>query len=266
MDLQEGLVTFDSSNPNFNRWAFRGQPSTFGTLVPSFQRVFLEKRSVPAAMLIESRLIEAFRIHYQNLTEKTASMPPSAAIDQGRDLKCLSVMQHYGVPTRLLDWTTDFWTAVYFACAGHPSEDAELWYYDRNSFDEQGKWINGLDVIRNSPDPFYVEPILLTLRNQRIIFEFDPKITPRMRQQYGHHTVSTDVFADHAPLLMDLVGNKSNGSGGFHRIIIAKGCKEKTLKFLDENLGINASYIFPDVEGLGRFLRWQLDSLLTTLL
>lgn len=52
----------------------------------------------------------------------------------------------------------------------------------------------------------------------------------------------------------------------FRRFVIACACKEKALRFLDEHKGVTASSIFPDVEGLGRFLRWHLDSLLTTLL
>ena len=47
------------------------------------------------------------------------------------------MMQHYGVPTRLLDWTSDFWTAVYFVCAGDPPKEAELWLYNRDIFNDQ---------------------------------------------------------------------------------------------------------------------------------
>ena len=36
--------------------------------------------------------------------------------------------------------------------------------------------------------------------------------------------------------------------------------------WLAEQRGITASSVFPDVVGLGRFLRWQLDSLRTMLM
>jgi hypothetical protein len=35
-------------------------------------------------------------------------MPKPAQIGIGHDMRCLSVMQHYEIPTRLLDWTWQF--------------------------------------------------------------------------------------------------------------------------------------------------------------
>jgi len=59
---------------------------------------------------------------------------------------------------------------------------------------------------------------------------------------------------------------RSPTSLGTYSLGTSTTCKEKALRFLDEHKGITASSLFPDVEGLGRFLRWHLDSLLTTLL
>lgn len=269
IDLEESLITFGASA---FQWAFRGQPRTFGTLAPSFQRVFGNRKSVRTAHLIEKNLIKAFRDHYGMLVERPRNMPAPSAIGYNLDLRCLSVMQHYGVPTRLLDWTSDFWIAVYFACTGDPNEDGELWFYDRSIFDHQNDWLPGIGMLRDntsnsSPPP--PEPEILNNQEINLVFELAPMLTPRMTTQNAHHTISTDVFADHAPLIFALYQKNSvdpSDTKGLRRIIIAKGCKEKTLRFLDEHQNVTASTVFPDVEGLGRFLRWQLDSLLTTLL
>lgn len=268
IDLQESLVS------NI-RWAFRGQSQSYGTLIPSFQRIFVKKRSHGAAEIIERDLIKTFRKHYAELGDRTAEMPSPNMITDGFDLRCLSVMQHYGVPTRLLDWTSNFWTAVYFACAGDPAKEAELWIYDRDIFTWQ-KNVKDLALLLQPSGPVptnIVEPILLPLRDKQQIIELDPQLTPRMRQQFAHHTLSSDVFADHAPLLFSLyppveesAPENTNQYIPFRRVLISAGCKEKALRFLEEQKQVNAGTIFPDVEGLGKFLNWHLGSLVTTLL
>jgi hypothetical protein len=264
IDLEESL--YAPLNPH--RWAFRGQSQSYSTLVPSFQRIFRQKPSVGTAAIIEQDLIKTFRLHYAALPDKTPDMPSPQSIDAGYNLRCLSVMQHYGVPTRLLDWTSDFWTAVYFACAGDPAMEAELWLYDRNIFSSQLSSRVELASLVQPVAPGYLpppEPELLLQRGSNFVTELDPQITPRMKKQFAHHTLSSDILADHGPLLFDLAQQRAE-QGCIRRVLIAPGCKEKTLRFLAEQQDITAGSIFPDVEGLGKFLHWHLESLVTTLL
>jgi hypothetical protein len=90
-----------------------------------------------------------------------------------------------------------------------------------------------------------------------------------MKQQFAHHTVSANVFADHAPLLFELserLPTTPSEPFRLRRVPIASATKDKTLRFLAEHKNVTASTIFPDVVGLGRFLRWHLDALRTMLL
>jgi len=267
IDLEESL-RHQALNDHRNQWAFRGQPQEFGNLVPSFQRQF-SKPSRGAAETIEMRLISAFREHYALLGDRSNDMPAPSSIDTGRDLRCLSVMQHYEIPTRLLDWTSNFWTAIYFACAGDPSANAELWQYDRRVFVKQREESPTLSTLLDSGNHQVQEPILLGVRGSVQILELDPRLTPRMRKQEAHHTVSTDPFSDHVHLLYE------QQKAGFPEVAaprwflkhtIASGCKPKALQYLAEHKQITASSIFPDVVGLGRFLRWQHESLRTMML
>lgn len=264
IDLEESL-RYQSSNGHYNQWAFRGQPQEFGNLVPSFERQF-SRKSHGAAELIEKKLLEAFRKHYAQLEELTSDMPQPNSIGIGHDLVCLSVMQHYEIPTRLLDWTSDFWTAVYFACAGDPGSKGELWQYDRRMFVVQREKEPTFNALVGG-DPFGApEPIILGTRGSAKIYELDPQLSPRMKRQFAHHTVCTSVFSDHVHLLFGLQKTafpEVASPKWFMKHTIDAPCKPKALQYLAEHLGINASSVFPDVVGLGRFLRWQFESLRT---
>ena len=178
-------------------------------------------------------------------------------------------MQHYEVPTRLLDWTSDIWTAVYFACVSDPMNNAELWIYDRGIFEAQlatTPLYRALVTSAANPPP---EPQILGRRGEQLLLELDPELTPRMKKQMAHHTVASNVFSNHAEHLAALSEQANSVNADtwyFKRLVIAGACKSKALQFLAEHKEITASTIFPDVVGLGRFLRWQLDSLRTMLM
>ena len=56
----------------------------------------------------------------------------SAGIRKGRESEAdiYFLQQHYRIPTRLLDWTTNALAALYFVCAEHDGEDGELFLMD----------------------------------------------------------------------------------------------------------------------------------------
>jgi hypothetical protein len=105
---------------------FRGHPCRDKCLLPRIFRPWYRPTDpwgkVFAAMAPEPemRTIEAFKRHAPAL----ADWPLLADDDR---LGWLCVMQHYGAPTRLLDWTENALVGLYFAVSSHPSDDGELW-------------------------------------------------------------------------------------------------------------------------------------------
>lgn len=251
-------------------WSFRGQPGAYGNLIPSLARAFPTARA-EAAIGAERRLLRKFRQSHQWLLAKADDIVRVEHIQEGHDLRCLSVMQHYEVPTRLLDWTTNFWVAVYFACASQLNQDAELWAYPRKLFSLQRETDPSLNAFMDQSAEPQLEPIFLS-SSESLLIEFAPGNSSRMKAQSAHHTVSSSVLFDHVNSFAEIQKQIVRPSPisrypiVLHRTVIDATCKEKVLHYIDEEHQINATTIYPDIVGLSRQLRWDLDTYLRQML
>src|SRR5919106_1802097 len=123
-------------------WVFRGLKSSIYGLQPSIERMANSKNMEwPALELLAKLEFKArARIHLSS-----ALIP-----GDGDDLTWLAQMQHYGIPTRLLDFTYSPFVALYFSVRNgheeHLREHVRLWAVDAGAvnrrFDEvaQGAW------------------------------------------------------------------------------------------------------------------------------
>jgi hypothetical protein len=139
----------------------------------------------------------------------------------------LWLAQHHGVPTRLLDWTRSPLVATYFAVEATTDRNAAVW----------AVW--GLDEKTSRPaSPFAVSEIM----------KVSPlAITPRVQAQSSVFTVHPD----------DRSISESLGEAGWiKKFIIARESRANIRRQLDF-LGVNRSTIFPDLDGLGTWLRWR---------
>lgn len=90
-----------------NHFAFRGQANADWGLTSTLERVIGRKWSAENARRFESYSLQLFQSKY-HIYSGSEHIPTSK-------LSWLSVMQHYGVPTRLIDFTTSPYIALYFA-------------------------------------------------------------------------------------------------------------------------------------------------------
>jgi hypothetical protein len=88
-------------------------------------------------------------------------------------LECLSFIQHFGGPTRLLDWTYSFYIAAFFALSSATLDSqAAIWcfrstvwddYHDKRVFfTEEGELIHDLEEMKCKPYSIYPKSWMAT--------------------------------------------------------------------------------------------------------
>jgi FRG domain len=198
------------------RWIFRGCGSlTYGCL-PSAGRV---SNYDP---LNEIRVFRAF--------QRSAGL--FVETSQTSDWEWLALAQHHGLPTRLLDWTTNPLVACFFAVASGPlKEDAIIYAYS----------LQDEDIIdpASQPDPFKIE---------RVSFLMPAKTTLRIVSQRG-------LFSVHHQPNLPWAPDEFNS----HHFVIPGPLRARFRHRLFR-LGIDPGHIWADLDGLCETLKWRYEA------
>lgn len=109
IDSMEGLLTELNSLPN--NYIYRGHADAGWVLASTLERVIGSAWSSESVTKFEDYSLNIFKSKFH--LYDTENIRPSST------LAWLSIMQHYGVPTRLLDFTESPYVALYFALEGY---------------------------------------------------------------------------------------------------------------------------------------------------
>jgi len=161
----------------------------------------------------------------------------------------LSIMQHFGIPTRLLDWSECLSIALFFAIS-ESHEDPAIWIINPFKLNSANKASGRPRILTIGLDDFPdYESCFVRLKNKDVwqyhnpVFVQIPWSEERMRNQKGFFTVHTTE----EPM-------EASCKNYVRCVPIKKDAIQGVKRFL-EYAGINEDVLFPDIEGFGRFLR-----------
>lgn len=139
------------------------------------------------------------------------------------EMEWLAIAQHHGMSTRLLDWTESLLVAAYFAVEQAGTRGEAVIY-----------GVRGLGKVNPRTSPFH-------LRTPAVYHP--PHITPRIPAQRSVFTVHPNPTVPFAP------------NGLVRWVVSANACGN--IKRILDACAINESSLFPDLDGLSRYLGWR---------
>ena len=271
IDYIEKLKVYYPSNVMFNNPAmssflYRGISNSSFKLLPS---VFREVEYDDNGLLIKNSRYLEWASELQLLRAFIHEASGYLTIPATDLAKWAEYAQHYGVPTRFLDWSLNPLVALYFACKVNPGTEGAVWLLHERNYEH---------FISRHLEPSNIKTkyeLITELLSGDSNFEFPILYSPyyvdaRMSSQKSFFLVwgtkkeaFEDILADEH-LYMDLPenddGNRFYGleqnANSLFRFLIYPDRKQPLLHELD-TVGINEKTLFPGLEGIGRYIERQ---------
>jgi len=255
----KNFVWEDIINYPNDRWLFRGQREEDWGFTTSLERLCdsfdLDLKDAP---IIERSIVSEFKRRYHQYSNY---MP-----EDKDNLEWLSIMRHYGAPTRLLDWTYSMHVALYNALEKKckKDENAVVWVIYQDWMGKEGIVIlrdkgcseNEIDQVNNRPTfkkPGNFKNIFL-IRDKPITFAgivCPKRLTQRMTIQKGLFICPGNV----SKTFNENITNLKEYDNGDHliRLNISKDKREEYLDRLD-SVNISRTSLYPGLEGFASSL------------
>jgi hypothetical protein len=246
----------DSFDANLERhrspYVFRGTTEDW-PLTPSLHRMQHAAKLVPN---IEKALLRSFK--------KYAYHEVAGALS---DWKWLSIAQHHGLPTRLLDWTFSPFVALHFATDRLESmtKPGVVWMVNfiesrkalprplTSLLEEHYAWSFSVEMLEERfPEIQALEQMKGRLPEFVVFFE-PPSLDPRIVNQFGLFSL---MNRPHADLTEWLRAHGRNNRRLVKRVIVDPKLKWEIRDKLDQ-MNLTERVIYPGLDGLSQWLkRW----------
>jgi hypothetical protein len=232
------------------KWVFRGQSNIY-PLSTSLERAG-KKYDIDWSHLpgVERQMIRHFRRHFQDARDPL--------LDEDK-LYCISVMQHYGAPTRLLDFTWSIYIGSFFALE-KLGESPVLWCINQEWVNKASEAVVGKRLLKKRwtdkerNDESYEK--MYEKNNKFINFENPIRQNMRLGIQRGIFMCPGDISSTLEANLQALKG--WNDPKNILKIFFNFEKKESIIALEELRLmNITRSSLFPGLDGYSQSM-WQL--------
>jgi FRG domain len=270
-----GLLTanFVPSRPRATKLFFRGQADASWGLTPSLTR------KLPQGSMTEEEIgglqDSAKDYFYRHTDQLTPAEKAVISNLSNKGIEWVGLMQHYGVPTTLLDWSFSPYIAAYFAVASFRDREADgaVWFFDELYVEPQlNMHMYDTAIINKSK---LLDESLMQYASIKNNYAH-----PRIVAQQGLFTRYKDITKDFDvaldTCLANLVQAKADEQGKltgevislhsleehYGKIIIPAAVKPEIRRELASRKNISTRTVYPGLEGLGHetaeFIQWKL--------
>lgn len=232
---------------------FRGHSKCYNNLAPRiFRKEFSSELHSWSTDNIEIDIIKNF----QRIAPSLKNNLPNSE----NHLDWLILMQHFGTPTRLLDWTESILVAAFFVCSTNENDDGELWRMFPQALNKKSiggvvfplessshlKFLAG-EPLHNFPENLAKDLGLESVLDKPIAF-FPTLSFPRMTSQLSTFTIHSKPNENNS--IQALLNEDQRN---FNRYVIPKENKNQILSDL-LSLGLNHKTLFQNLDNLSKDL------------
>ncbi|MBN1974076.1 MAG: FRG domain-containing protein [Sedimentisphaerales bacterium] len=250
--------------------AFRGQADKDWLLQTSLDRILDSKIDYSIRLAEESALIEKFCVLVREYVDSLERNFLYRRLENLPNvlMSSLAVMQHYHAPTRLLDWTSSPWVALYFAAIDHHDKPGAIWWFNQTSFEVEvrERWKSEI----HNMDRYRLPPKIGQVNLDATAFSTDGRcwITKlhypipfhRIEVQQGFFTVAGRLGFEHGELIANIFDHRTISEevgqveNQYSRIIIPSLWKQEILDRLRNMCIYSKSLDYPGADIVGNYL------------
>lgn len=267
--VSEFIQIIEENNSKYQRnqhFLYRGEPKLKYKLLPS---LFRKTDSKPEKEVYISKNSE-IKILKEFMTE-AASHISNLSIDDM--FRWVQYAQHFGVPTRLMDWSSNPLVALFFACNKHQKEDGRVYILnsvgyrllaeEKNHMDgkiikeEVGKMIWDSEDTFSYPvlfKPYYFDRRMSAQSSQFMVWGYKNKALDELINELEKGGKKRELIRDE--IFPGAISNPSEEVEVLSAIQIGGKNKEQLQRELD-CIGINHATLFPGLDGIGKAIEWR---------